>query len=454
MATIILLLQQARTWAEHRRLQFRQFFSGSFVRNVAILSGGAAIGHAFTFAIAPILTRIYGPRDFGALGLFTSFLSIAGVAVALQFEISIVSAADEEEAEYITLACLLLALPVSVVAGTVLWIFIRHSAPEFSLLPQYTAVLLAFAMCFVGVFAALRYWCLRKEQFKQVSQGVVVQSAARASLQAAIGAAGLHSAGLLLGETVGRCLGMSRMLRIAWPVLQRRVSRFRWAEFIQALKRNWKFPIYSLPSCFLDALCMGITVPLLIRLHGASVGGHFSLVWRSVTLPSVVFTGAIADTFHQRIATCAHETPDRVMRLFQCTSAGLLLLGLVPATVMWYWGEPLFLLAFGAQWGVAGTMVSLVVPWYLAQLVVSPVSRVVVVLSGQEIKLLWDVLYLGSLLATFFFAQRQGMGPTELVRMLSLVSAGMYVIYYLLLMRIIVRFTRTQELITEAAEAT
>jgi O-antigen/teichoic acid export membrane protein len=132
------------------------------------------------------------------------------------------------------------------------------------------------------------------------------------------------------------------------------------------------------------------------------------------------------------------------MNLFQRTSLTLLLLGSIPAAILWFWSGPLFRLVFGAQWALSGTIAGLVAPWYLSEFVVTPVSRVVLVLSGQEMKLIWDVLSLGSLLAVFFIAQWRFMGPLQTIRVLTLVNTTLRLIYYLILVRIITRFTRTR----------
>ena len=52
-------------------------------------------------------------------------------------------------------------------------------------------------------------------------------------------------------------------------------------------------------------------------------------------------------------------------------------------------------LVFGAQWTLAGSFAGVVAPWYLAQFVVSPISRVVAVFSGQKTKLIWDAALRG-----------------------------------------------------------
>ena len=174
------------------------------------------------------------------------------------------------------------------------------------------------------------------------------------------------------------------------------------------------------------------------------MGGYYSLVWRAVAVPTVVVTVAIADTFHSRLAECAREAPTQIMGLFKRTSLILLVLGSIPAVILWFWGEPLFLFAFGSRWALSGTIAALVAPWYLSEFVVTPVSRVVLVLSGQEMKLIWDVLSVASLLAVFFVAQWRAMVPLQTIRILTVLNTSLRVVYYLILIRIIARFRRTQ----------
>ncbi len=423
---------------------FGRLKSSRFLRSVGILSSGSAAGHLFTLAAAPILTRIYGPREFGALGLFTDFLSIVGVAVSLQYEISIVAGKDETEAAYLTFGAVMFALPISVLAGLTLWMLIDLSVLGFGVLPWYTPVLMGFTMVFVGLFTALRYWSLRERQFGQIAEGLVVQSGGRAILQTVLGFTGFHASGMLVGETVGRCIGMSKMLRSAWPILRNHARTFSRQQLLQVLWFHRKFPLYSMPSSFLNALCLGLSLPLLIRQYGVSPGGYYSLVWKAITVPSVLITTAVADTFHSHLAACARDTPSQIMKLFKTTTASLFLLGLLPALILWFFGPALFALVFGARWRVSGTMAALVAPWYLAQFIVSPLSRVVVVLSGQELKLMWDLLCLASLLGVFYLAHADGFALLHTIALLSGVYTFLMLVYYLVLLRIIARFNDTQ----------
>ena len=188
---------------------------------------------------------------------------------------------------------------------------------------------------------------------------------------------------------------------------------------------------------------MSLTVPLLIEQYGSNSGGCYALVWRVLSLPSVLITLAVADTFHAQIAEHVRESPLKVLSFFLRTSMILLLVGMIPGAILLFWARPLFMVVLGAKWGVSGTMAALIVPWFLSQFVVNPVSRSVLVLSGQENKLIWDALCLIAIPTVFYVARVRQLDVLEAVRLLSFVNTGLYLLYFAVLLRLIFTFHRS-----------
>ena len=106
-----------------------------FARNVAVLSGGTTLGHCFTIAAAPLLTRLYLPHDIGNLGLFNEFFAIVVVAATLQYDVAIVSAPDERRTAQLATLSMLFTLPMSVAGGLLLYAMIHWSLMGFDALP-------------------------------------------------------------------------------------------------------------------------------------------------------------------------------------------------------------------------------------------------------------------------------------------------------------------------------
>jgi lipopolysaccharide exporter len=268
-----------------------------------------------------------------------------------------------------------------------------------------------------------------------VSQAVIFQNAGRSVLQVALGVIGSHSFGLLVGEVFGRGLGMSRMLCNALPVMRKHALSVR-DDAARALMSNRQFPLYSMPSSLLNQLGTSLPLPLLVSLYGADAGGYYALVWRVLAVPVVLVGNSMADAFHSRAALYAREDPERLLRFFHSTSAALLAMGIVPTLAVFIFGEPIFVFAFGVKWRLSGTIAAIVAPWFFTSFVVSPISRLVYVLHGQRLKLIYDVLILGANLMVFVFARRLAWPMLDMVTAMSIVNTASKVVYYLLLFRI------------------
>jgi len=171
-------------------------------------------------------------------------------------------------------------------------------------------------------------------------------------------------------------------------------------------------------------------------LYGADVGGYYSLVWRVLAVPVVLIGASMADAFHSRAALYAREDPKHLLRFFHSTTMALLAMGIVPAVVVFAFGEPIFLFVFGIKWGLSGTIASIVAPWFLTSFIVSPLSRVVYVLHGQRLKLIYDLLILGGNLMMFFLARHFGWPMLHMVTVMSAMNTASKVIYYFVLFRI------------------
>ena len=435
----------AQQWARRvarELLGDRRPTEGSLARNVTILGGGTALAQGLNVLLGPILTRLYPPDSLGQFALFASFLNVAMVAVSLRYELGIVAARTQQKAAELAFAALLFALPVSLIGAWVLFLLIRFSILGFNNLPSYTAMLMAAALVLVAAFYVLRYWFIRQQQFGYISQATVAQNGVRSICQVATGAFGLRLGGLVCGELLGRSVGMTRMFREAWPQIKAYVFPIDPRGFREVIWEHWRFPIYSLPSSLADSLAANICIPLVVRYYGPEAGGYLALVQRVLAVPLVLISASVADAFHGRLALYARHTPDRVVKLFRKTSAALVCLGMIPAALLMLYAEPIFRTLFGSKWAMAGRLAAVVAPLFLAQFVVSPLSRLVWVLEGQRSKLIYDILALTSMVGVFAFSAQHQLSLVRAVMMLSLTGTLTFVVYYFVLMRIVARYRR------------
>ena len=65
----------------------KSFFKNenSFVLNIIKVSSGNGLSKLLAFAVMPVLTKIYSPKEFGDLSVFISTLSILGSFITLRY---------------------------------------------------------------------------------------------------------------------------------------------------------------------------------------------------------------------------------------------------------------------------------------------------------------------------------------------------------------------------------
>src|ERR1700722_14987224 len=130
-----------------------QFFAqGRTARHVFMLASGTVVGQGLNVMVAPVLTRLYSPVDFGRNELFVAFLSVATVVASLRYDAAIVIARTRRTAAYTVVLSAALIIPMTALTVTAMHTMIGRSWFGFGSLPPYAPVALALAMPAAALF--------------------------------------------------------------------------------------------------------------------------------------------------------------------------------------------------------------------------------------------------------------------------------------------------------------
>lgn len=416
-------------------LLVRMGLGGIVARQASVLAGGTAAAQALTILASPILTRFYGPREFGAAGLFAALVNMAMVVVTLRYELAIPSAEDDGEADSLLALALCALVPLSIALSAVLWVMMRAGLPSLEPLPRLAALLAAPAFAASGGFAALRFWAVRQERYGEVARLSIVQGLGRAVGPIALAPVPLGTYALMIGEFLGRAAGSWRLFQSALPGVWRALTPQRNNALRRTARKHWRMPVISMPSSLVDVLASSLPVLLVADLFGARNAGLFVLVQRVIFLPTMLIGTSVADVFHVRFSTAMQRGTDDLSQLIRSTALRLLLIGaafLVPAAIF----SPLsFGTIFGPNWAGAGLLVTVMAPWSLAALAVSPVSRVLIVARRNQSKLLYDGFSIAAVFAALIGGSRAGWGFLGTVALMSGLQAVSYLVYFATIMR-------------------
>lgn len=416
------------------RMGLRQrILRGPFSRDVALLTGGTALGQLLVIIVTPLLTRLYTPADLGLFGLFSSFVGAASVAVCWRLDLGIATARTRGEAAGLVLLCFAVCPATSIALAAVLAGLIHAKVLSFQLLPLWTVPAALLALVATGVFGALRYWHVGQRNFRIVSGALVTQGAGRAGTSVACGFIG-GWVGLMIGDLVGRVLGVRRLWRPAAASVRAEIAAGGLHRLRERLRGAWRYPAIVLPSSVLDALAAALPLPLIATLFGPSSAGQFALAWRIATVPSGLLSASIADVFHAHLVAARDGTRAELRPLVVRTLRHLALIAtgiylplclLAPAAFGW---------AFGPQWHPSGVLTLLLLPLWWASIVVSPVSRLVLVIGRPALKLLFDLCFLILPVVALVAFREQGLYRAVLAY--GLAAAFSHAVFAVLLLRV------------------
>ena len=360
------------------------------LKNIGLLAGSTAIGQLILIIASPIISRLYSQVDLGIFGLISAFSSVASVFVTLKYELAIVSAESEREALDLMAFSLLITFFLAIVSCCGLAFLIHFNFYNFGAVSYFSIPIAFLQVCVISASGIFRYWFTRNENFELIGKISLWQGFGRGISQIALFS--FASSGLLLGETLGRSLGLS----LSWSQskVNSHIRKILTQEISvkSTLQRYRSFPTYVLPSSIIDILSVMLPLPIIAGLYGRESAGLYALAQRVIAIPLSLIGSSVADVFHSQIANLQRSERQKTLSAFWLMTRSLILVGILPAIILGVWGKPIFEIVFGNKWGQSGTMAALMTPWMLAQFVVSPISRLILVSEKQGFKLFYDVI--------------------------------------------------------------
>ncbi|MCB0360876.1 MAG: oligosaccharide flippase family protein, partial [Bdellovibrionales bacterium] len=386
----------------------------------------------------PIITRLYAPQDIGYFSLVLSYMDFASVIVTLKFETAIVSARNNREASLLALLALMLILPMGFVSAGIFWMLISGSMLGFGLLAsnEFTCVSAAcLGTMLIGIYMIGHFWMIRTERFGTVFQVTLYRQAVRSGVKILLGLLSLGWFGLLIGELSGRVAGVAKMFRYLVGDILLEDLRVSSAELFSVAKHYRKFPLLTCPSSLADIGATLIAIPLMVHYYDPKTAGLFSWVQWIFAMPVALLGTSLGDAFHSRFSKFCSDDRSQIVGFFHRNVVFLSAVGLLPTLLLYFSGPALFGLVFGEAWREAGVFASLMAPWFWMRLIVSPVSRVVFVLQGQEKKLFYDGLSLIVVVGSFIYADIRGWTAEQAVFLLTWGKVAAYALYLMLIAR-------------------
>jgi len=367
--------------------------SADFARNALKMMLGTGIAQLLPLAAAPLMTRIYSPAEYGALGLLVGVSSVISVVGTGRLELALVIAEDDVDARKIVSLSTRLLVVISALSGLVV------AALEFmgfSLVANSESELWAYALAptvaAMGAAQIATSWLNRFREYGAIATGNVL-------LQVVYNGWAIV-AGILKGGAIGlvsgRLIAQLVMASYAWATAKRRAALAfadRGAGQLGDIARKYyQFPLFNMPNSLASIVTRDLVVFAFSFLGQLADAGLFTLTRSFVYVPVSFLSTSLSQVYYRE----AHEfrgTRELEQLTADVCRALAMIFSPVFVGVVWFGGD-IFAVIFGEPWRSAGVYAALLAPVGYLMLFSSWPERIFEVSSRQWIPLAIQSLFL------------------------------------------------------------
>ncbi len=395
--------------------------------DVLLIARGTVLGQAPFVIASPLITRLYAPGELGIYGLTLAFVGIVSPMAGLRYELAAISARDPQESRSLLLLSALAIIPVTMLSTAALGLLKLAGIGSYNLL-SWTLVGAAAALIgAAGVYSTLRSRSVRHYQFKILANSIALQGSIRAAVPLALAPLGAGAPALVGAELLARIASVW-MLTSGMTAAARFASLRISPSLMATAAKLWKYPLLLAPSALMDATAIALPLPIIASCYDIAAAGKFALAQRLVMLPASLIASSVGDVFHAHAAASTQSSSGATRRLALSTARRLLLVALcaylpvaavAPFAAAWL---------FGQSWSAVGALIAALVPSCIAQTVVSPLSRSLLLNNREERKLIADVICLILPTSTLYLAS--AFSITSAVACFSIASVVAFVFYF------------------------
>ena len=402
-----------------------------FHRNVIKVAQANVLAQVLPLLAAPLLTRLYTPSDFAAAALFASASGILLASATWRFDLSIPNASSRAQAAGLLVLGVGALIVISVLASLAFWF-----AGDFLSFWKGIDVLEPFLMVIPlavigkGLTQLLHAWFVREADLSMIGRARIAQGIANTGLSIGGGITGLGAAGLIGSAVISAGIGFGMLFERAAPA-RLHITRVTPTRLMQCLRRFGAQATLSTVVSITNAGGLVLLPLLLIQHYTAAEVGWFALMQRIAIAPIGVITGAVAQGFWAEAARLVKEDRSALRHLYLRSTYWLALLA-VPVALLCLAG-PLFVgPIFGeAEWQQAGALLSALTPMLIAQVVISPLSHLVVH-RKQAWQLCWEACRILSIVTIVYLCAQWDMHISFTILSVSVVVFILYVALFIM----------------------
>ncbi|WP_022963950.1 lipopolysaccharide biosynthesis protein [Halopseudomonas pelagia] len=331
------------------------------LRNILTVVSGTAGAQVVAMAFMPIITRLYGPENYGVLGVFLGLIAMTVPVAALTYPVSIVLPRRDDDGRNLVKLSLMVAVGVAAFAAVLLVLF---GTPFVALMGMDAIspflMILPLAMFCGACLETAQQWLIRQQRFRLTARVAIAHSLVHNIGRSGAGLVHASAAVLVITTILGPLLhaGMLFFAIRRNQEIDRKQPEDQPAEVSSILgvaSRYRDFPIYRAPQALINAVSQNLPTLVLAAYFGATTAGFFAICKQTLSMPTNLIGKSVADVYYPKLAiSIQQEKP--ISRMLIKAFISLAAVGLVPFATVFFFGPWLFAFVFGSEWAMAGEL--------------------------------------------------------------------------------------------------
>ncbi|MBC7364166.1 MAG: oligosaccharide flippase family protein [Candidatus Aminicenantes bacterium] len=336
--------------------------NSTFLKNILIVMSGTAVAQSISYALSPIISRLFTPEDFGVFGSFSAVAGIVGALITLDY--SQASMLPKEKAEAINLYVLSL-ISTSLISFVVFSVSLIMPSLFHNLTKTsgfWLLILFVLALLITGINNASQSWAVRSKAFKRTSASQIFRSIGSGSSRVLFGVFKTGAIGLIISNVLANIIASINLIQVVIPDLISLRNHISLNKIKLLAKEYIDFPLYSASQNFINAISSGLPVLLISKFYGLAAAGAYAFGISILHAPMSLVLTALRQVLFQK-ACEFHQEGKGLTLLYIRTVLVLFSLAIIPSLILVIWAPQIFSFIFGARWYLAGVLARSLIIW-------------------------------------------------------------------------------------------
>ena len=349
------------------------------IREMGTLLSGNVMAQVISLLAYFALTRIFSADDYGLFSIFYSYIEVLIILSTCKYELAIVAADTDREADALARFTLRMNAIVSTLLLTIaLALWLTGSLPGNFRALGWMVLLIPPMVFFCGTSRVYSFLFNRAHRYGTMALSETVNAAAAALLKIGLGLLGVLQAGMPVGTVAGRAIG-----NLVYRLKMKQMERVGLDEQRAAARRHRNYPRYVATKDFVNSFSSNLPFLWLALYFDRAEVGLFALALTFTFRPINILNVAFEQVLYARTAEGVRERRP-IAGMIGKFLLGLNAVALPLAVLAWFFAEPVFGFCFGGRWAGCGVYVRALLPWVYIMLSSTSLMFVSNVFSTQR----------------------------------------------------------------------